>query len=73
MSGAKKLPENYDNSHTLGVKSEMAGVDAEISGVAWVLDDVLSDMAVEKDIRDTSEEENRKISYSEESHNKINP
>ena len=56
------MSDNDDNSQT-------SGVNAEIPGVARVLDDSLGDMPINKNIIDASNNDNDKISDCEESHN----
>ena len=66
-----KVSENNDDIQTPGVKSEIAGVDAEIAVVAWVLYDALVYISIDKDeySNETSDKDNYEISNREESHN----
>ena len=68
MHNTDKVSENDNGSQTPGLKAEISGADAEISGVAPFLDKSHEDMPTEKekDINNTSYEDKNKIRNKEE-------
>ena len=71
MHDPGKVYDNNKDSPTLGLKSKIAGVDAEIAGLPQVIYEALTDMPKNEygDSNDTSYEENYEISNVKESHN----